>query len=306
MTATFQPDADWLAFHPSPSKPGYVPPPGAVDAHCHVFGPGDVFPYAPERKYTPTDAGKEQLFALRDFLGFERNVIVQATCHGADNSALADALLAADGRARGVATVRPGVSRAELADLHEAGVRGIRFNFVKRLVDHQPDDYYLGLVDLVAEFGWHVVVYFEAPDLAERWPLFTSLPTVVVVDHMGRPDVSQPVDGPGFALFTRFLGEHENVWSKVSCPERLSISGPPEYADVVPFARHLVETFPDRVLWGTDWPHPNMKSHMPDDGALVDVIPRIAPTEDLQHRLLVDNPLRLYWEADDDGQLAVR
>jgi 2-pyrone-4,6-dicarboxylate lactonase len=306
MTTTFQPDADWLPFDPSPSKPGYVPPPGAVDAHCHVFGPGNVFPYAPERKYTPTDAGKEQLFALRDFLGFERNVIVQATCHGADNRALVDALLAADGRACGVATVRPGVSRTELADLHAAGVRGIRFNFVKRLVDPKPDDYYRGLVDLVAELGWHVIVYFEAPDLAERWRLFTSLPTIVVVDHMGRPDVSQPVDGSEFALFTRFLREHENVWSKVSCPERLSISGPPEYADVVPFARRLVETFPDRVLWGTDWPHPNMKSHMPDDGALVDIIPRIAPTEDLQRRLLVHNPLRLYWEADDDGQLRVR
>ncbi len=297
MAVTFQPDADWLPFHPNPSKPAFTPPPGAVDAHCHVFGPGGVFPYAPERKYTPTDAGKEQLFALRDFLGFERNVIVQATCHGADNSALADALISAGGRARGVATIRPGVSRSELADLHAAGVRAIRFNFVKRLVDPKPDDYYRGLVDLVAGFGWHIVVYFEAADLAERWELFTSLPTVVVVDHMGRPDVSQPVDGPGFALFTRFMREHENVWSKVSCPERLSVSGPPEYADVIPFARRLVETFPDRVLWGTDWPHPNMKSHMPDDGVLVDVIPRIASTDDLRRRLLVDNPMRLYWEA---------
>ena len=297
MTATFTPDADWLAFDPNPSKPSYVPPLGAVDAHCHVFGPGDVFPYAPERKYTPTDAGKQDLFALRDFLGFERNVIVQGTCHGADNGALVDALLAAGDRARGVATIRPGVSRAELADLDAAGVRGIRFNFVKRLVDPKPDDYYRGLVDLVAEFGWHIVVYFEASDLAERWQLFTSLPTVVVVDHMGRPDVTQPVDGPGFALFTRFMSEHENVWSKVSGAERLSVTGPPDYSDFLPFAGHIVETFPDRVLWGTDWPHPNMKSHMPDDGALVDLVPRIARTDDLQRALLVDNPQRLYWEA---------
>ena len=297
MAPRFHPDADWLPFHPNPSKPAFTPPPGAVDAHCHVFGPRDVFPYAPERKYTPADAGKDQLFALRDFLGFERNVIVQATCHGADNSALADALIAAEGRARGVATIRPGVSPGELADLHAAGVRAIRFNFVKRLVDPKPDGYYRGLADLVAELGWHSVVYFEPADLAERWDLFTSLPTAVVVDHMGRPDVSQPVDGPGFALFTRFLREHENVWSKVSCPERLSVSGPPEYADVIPFARHLAETFPDRVLWGTDWPHPNMKSHMPDDGVLVDVIPRIAGSADLQRRLLVDNPMRLYWET---------
>jgi 2-pyrone-4,6-dicarboxylate lactonase len=297
MPAVFTPDADWLAFDPSPSKPAYTPPPGAVDAHCHVFGPGDRFPYAPERKYTPVDAGKEQLFALRDFLGFDRNVIVQATCHGADNSALVDALRAAGDRARGVATIRPGVSRAELADLHAAGVRGIRFNFVKRLADPKPDEYYLGLAEAVAEFGWHIVVYFEAPDLAERWQLFTSLPTVVVVDHMGRPDVSQPVDGPDFARVTRFMHENENVWSKVSGAERLSVSGPPGYDDVVPFARHIVETFPDRVIWGTDWPHPNMKSHMPDDGNLVDLIPRIAPTEDRQRRLLVANPMRLYWEA---------
>jgi 2-pyrone-4,6-dicarboxylate lactonase len=297
MTVAFTPDADWLTFDPNPSKPGFVPPPGAVDAHCHVFGPGDVFPYAPERKYTPTDAPKEVLFERRDFLGFERNVIVQATCHGADNRAMVDALLAAGDRARGVATVKPGVSRAELDDLHAAGVRGIRFNFVRRLADPKPDEYYRGLVEQVAELGWHIVVYFEAPDLAERWQLFTSMPTVVVVDHMGRPDVTQPLDGPGFELFNRFMREHENVWAKVSGAERLSVSGPPTYDDFVPFARHIVETFPDRVLWGTDWPHPNMKSHMPDDGALVDIVPRIATTDDLQRRLLVDNPQRLYWEV---------
>ncbi len=297
MTATFTPDADWLAFDQNPSKPAFDPPPGAVDAHCHVFGPGDVFPYAPERKYTPTDAPKEVLFERRDFLGFDRNVIVQATCHGADNRAMVDALLTAGDRARGVATVKPGITDAELADLHAAGVRGIRFNFVRRLADPKPDDYYKGLVDQVAELGWHIVVYFEAPDLAERWELFTWMPTVVVVDHMGRPDVTQPLDGPGFELFNRFMREHENVWAKVSGAERLSVSGPPTYDDFVPFARHIVQAFPDRVLWGTDWPHPNMKSHMPDDGALVDIVPRIAPTDDLQRRLLVGNPQRLYWEV---------
>jgi 2-pyrone-4,6-dicarboxylate lactonase len=297
MTVTFEPDADWLVYLANPRQPDYVLPPGAVDAHCHVFGPGRVFPYAPERKYTPVDAPKEKLFALRDFLGFDRNVIVQATCHGADNRALVDALLAADDRARGVATIRPGVTRSELADMHAAGVRGVRFNFVRRLADPKPDEYYRGLVDLIAEFGWHIVVYFEAADLAERWDLFTSLPTVIVVDHMGRPDVTQPVDDPGFALFQRLMHEHENVWAKLSGAERLSVSGPPGYEDFVPFARHVAETFPDRVIWGTDWPHPNMKSHMPDEGDLVDLVPRIAATGDLQRRLLVDNPMRLYWEA---------
>ncbi len=293
---TFTPDSDWLVFHPSPTKPSYVPPPGAGDAHCHVFGPGDEFPYAPERKYTPVDAGKDRLFALRDFLGFDRQVVVQATCHGADNSAMVDALRSSKGRARGVATIRPSVTDDELRDMHEAGVRGVRFNFVKRLVDPKPDAYYRALVERIAPLGWHVVVYFEAADLAERWNLFTSLGVPVVVDHMGRPDVAKPVDGEEFGQFLRFMESGPDVWSKVSCPERLSLEGPPLYSDVRPFAATVVERFPDRVLWGTDWPHPNMKSHMPDDGLLVDVIPRIAPSEDLQRRLLVDNPTRLYWE----------
>jgi len=291
----FVKDADWLDYCPDPSVPAFVPPPGAVDAHCHVFGPGDQFPYAPERKYTPCDAGKDLLFALRDRLGFARNVIVQATCHGADNRALVDALQASGGLARGVATVRDSVSEEELQRLHAAGVRGVRFNFVKRLVDPKPDAYYRAIIERIAPLGWHVVVYFEAADLAERWDFFTSLPTTVVVDHMGRPDVTQPVDGPAFQRFVRLLDENENVWSKVSCPERLSQRGPPTYDDVVPFARHLVERFPDRVLWGTDWPHPNLKSHMPDDGTLVDFIPRIAVSAELQRKLLVDNPMRLYW-----------
>ena len=288
-------DPDWLVFHPNPSRPSFKPPAGAVDAHCHVFGPAAQFPFAPERKYTPCDASREQLFALRDYLGFERNVVVQATCHGNDNRALVDALVHSGGRARGVASVARDVTDQELRDMHSAGVRGTRFNFVRRLVDFTPREVLADIAARIAPLGWHVVVYFEAQDLPQLWDFFTTLPTVVVVDHMGRPDVSKPVDGPEFDLFVKLLQEHPNIWSKVSCPERLSKSGPPHYADVVPFARRIVETFPDRVLWGTDWPHPNMKSHMPDDGHLVDFIPGIAPTPELQRKLLVDNPMRLYW-----------
>jgi 2-pyrone-4,6-dicarboxylate lactonase len=292
----FQMDADWLCWHPSPSKPKFKLPAGAVDAHCHVFGPGDEFPFAPERKYTPCDASKHQLWALRDFLGFERNVIVQATCHGADNRALVDALISSNDRARGVATVKADVTDEELHSLNAAGVRGVRFNFVKRLVDTTPPDVLMAIARRIAPLGWHIVIYFEAQDLPELYEFFTSLPTVVVVDHMGRPDVTKPVDGPEFALFVKLMREHTNFWSKVSCPERLSKAGPPHYDDVVPFARKLVETFPDRVLFGTDWPHPNMKSHMPDDGHLVDYVAKIATTPESQRKLLVDNPMRLYWE----------
>ena len=291
-------DPDWLPFHPAPSAPEFVVPDGAVDAHCHVFGPVAEFPFAPERKYTPCDAGKGKLWQLRDHLGFSRNVIVQATCHGADNRALADALQSSRGKARGIATVRSTVTGDELAQLHVAGVRGVRFNFVKRLVDSLPFDELAGIAERIVPLGWHIVIYFEAADLAEYYDFFTSLPATVVVDHIGRPDVSQPVNGPGFNLFIKLLAENENFWSKVSCPERISAVGPPGYEDVIPFARRVIDAFPDRVLWGTDWPHPNMKSHMPDDGKLVDFIPRIAPTEELQQKLLVDNPMRLYWPEE--------
>lgn len=287
-------DSPDITWHPDPKTPDFSPPAGAVDAHCHVFGPADAFPFAPERKYTPGDAGKEMLFALRDHLGLSRNVIVQASCHGKDNSAMIDALQAADGRARGVAVVAHDIADDELDQMHAAGVRGVRFNFVKRLVDATPREVFMATAERVQRLGWHIVVYFEAPDLADLTPFLKQLPGIVVVDHMGRPDVTQPVDGPGFQAFANLMADMPNLWTKVSCPERLTVAGPP-YDDVVPFQRHLVEHFSDRVLWGTDWPHPNMKSHRPDDGLLVDTIARIAPTAALQQALLVDNPMRLYW-----------
>lgn len=260
-TGGFTKTADWLDWYENPSKPEFQLPKGAVDAHCHVFGPGDKFPYAAERKYTPCDASKEQLFGLRDHLGFTRNVIVQATCHGADNSAMMDACRSSSGYARGIATVRRTVTDEELQQMHDAGVRGVRFNFVKRLVDFTPKDELEEIAARISKLGWHIVIYFEAQDLPELWHFFASLPTDIVVDHMGRPDVKKPVDGEEFSLFRKFMREHPNVWTKVSCPERLTHTGPralngerQAYKDVVPFARTLVEEFPDRVLWGTDYP----------------------------------------------------
>ncbi|MBW3698522.1 2-pyrone-4,6-dicarboxylate hydrolase [Vibrio sp. T187] len=287
-------DADYLPFHPNPSKPKFVAPAGAVDAHCHVFGPAAKFPYSPKRKYTPCDASKEQLFALRDYLGFSRNVIVQASCHSTDNSALLDALKSAGELARGVAFVDETVTDEELQTMDAAGVRGIRFNFVKRLVDTTPKDVLKKIADRVRSMGWHIVVYFESQDIDDIAPFLDELDMTVVVDHMGRPDIAQGVEGEAFAKFLRLMENNPNIWTKVSCPERLTLT-PPNYNDVVPFAKTLVEKFPTRVLWGTDWPHPNMKSHTPDDGHLVDVIPQIAETEALQQALLVTNPMNLYW-----------
>lgn len=304
MSTTSTKTLGWLDWYHDPSRPAFALPPGAVDAHCHVFGPQQEFPFAPERKYTPCDASKDQLFALHDHLGISRRVVVQATCHGADNSALVDAVQAAAGTARGIATVRPDVTDAELRRLDAAGVRGVRFNFLKRLVNTAPKDDLATIARKIAPLGWHIVIYFESADLAELADFFGSLPAPLVVDHMGRPDVTRPVDGAEFTRFLRFT-ESNDVWVKVSCPERLSVSGPPAldgerhaYTDVVPFARRVVEEFPDRVLWGTDWPHPNLTDHMPDDGLLVDHIPHVAGTAELQRKLLVDNPMRLYWPGE--------
>lgn len=288
-------DKDYLPFHPQPTKPKFLVPAGAVDAHCHVFGPGEQFPYSPKRKYTPCDASKHQLFALRDHLGFSRNVIVQASCHGTDNAALIDALEYAGELARGVAVVSPDITEQELQKMHDVGVRAVRFNFVKRLVDATPKDVFLGIAEKIKPFGWHIVVYFEAQDFDDIAPFLVELDTQIVIDHMGRPDVALGVDHPNFQKFVKLLADNPQIWTKVSCPERLTQT-PPDYSDVVPFAKLLVEKFPNQVLWGTDWPHPNMKSHMPDDGHLVDVIPQIATTPALQQALLIDNPMKLYWD----------
>jgi 2-pyrone-4,6-dicarboxylate lactonase len=181
--------------------------------------------------------------------------------------------------------------------MHDAGVRGVRFNYVKRLVDPKPDEYYQAIISKIKRYGWHVVIYFEAADLDSKLDFFSSLSRQLplVVDHMGRPDTSLPASGPEFAKFLEFMERNENVWCKVTCSDRLSKAGPPDYEDFVPFAKMVVDRFPERCLWGTDWPHPNLKSHVPDDGKLVDVVPRIAVGEDKQRLLLVENPMRLYW-----------
>lgn len=283
----------------APSRPRVAVPPGAVDAHCHVFGPMAEFPFSPKAKYRPQDAGPEALFALRERLGFARNVIVQASCHGTDNRATLAAIAKSAGSCCGVAVVDPAISDAQLDELHAGGIRGIRFNFLKRLVDDAPKDRFLEVAARIARLGWHVVVYFEADMLEDMRPFLAQLPVPIVIDHMGRPDVRQGPGGAAMLAFRRLLDSREDIWTKVTCPDRLDPAGPP-YADFTAAVRPLVEDYPDRVLWGTDWPHPNMEATLPDDGALVDVIAEIAPTPLLQQKLLVDNPMRLYWpEASD-------
>ena len=286
--------AGYIPFHPNPSKPKYKPPAGAVDAHNHVFGPEAKFPFAPTRKYTPCDAPKEKLFALHDFLGFDKAVIVQATCHNTDNRALIDALVTSNGRAKGVAFVDESFTDAQFKEMDAQGIKGVRFNFIKRLVDSTPKDVMVRIANRIAKLGWQIVVYFEHADLDEMGPFLKSLPTTLVFDHMACPNVKEGLNGKHWQKWLEALDQNKNWITKVTCPERFTLTGAP-YDDVVPFAKTIVEAFPDRVIWGTDWPHPNMPKEAPDDGIITDMIPKIATTAELQKKLLVDNPMRLYW-----------
>ena len=277
---------------PDTRNPVYQAPAGACDSHCHVFGPGDVFPYAASRKYTPPDAPKESLRALHDILGIERAVIVQASCHGTDNSAMLDAIAASDGRCRGVCNADESFKEEYFAELHAGGIRGVRFNFVKHLGGAPDLERMRAIISKVQHLPWHVELHFDAKDLLEYETVLDEIPLPVVIDHMGRTPVAEGVDQAPFKALLSKLGSSEKFWVKVSGAERISAAGPP-FVDAVPFARACIEAAPDRVIWGTDWPHPNVKI-MPNDGDLADLVPQMAPTAELQQRLLVDNPARLF------------
>ena len=282
-----------LPFHPNPKKPDLALPEGACDAHCHVFGPAAVFPFAASSTYQPEDAPKEKLFALHQHLGISRSVIVQASCHGTDNAAMVDALIAGNGNYRGIAMVTADVSDTELQNLHDAGVRGVRFNFVTHLGEAADKDVVRAIVKRIIPLGWHIVVHFDAFRLEELAPFLKELNLPIVIDHMGRIDASAGPDQVAFRLLLDLM-QDARFWVKVCGSERISRAGPP-FHDAAEYGRLLVEKFPTRVLWGTDWPHPNIKVHMPDDGELVDLLKIIAPTPESLKALLVDNPTRLYW-----------
>lgn len=292
----------WLDWVKNRQEPAVQLPVGTVDSHCHVFGPAAAFPFASGRKYTPGDASKFDLEHLRSHLGVARNVIVQASCHGRDNAALLDALDYFGDTARGVIAIGSDVSQSELESMHQRGVRGVRFNFVKRLVEHQSFKEVEQVAAKIRELGWHIVVYFESPDLPDLENFLASLGVPLVIDHLGRPDVATGALSAEYSAFLRFV-ERTEAWVKVSCPERLTITGPyatagahKVYTDVAPFAQKAIAEFPERVLWGTDWPHPNLRSHMPDDAVLLNYLMQVAPDASDLQRLLVDNPMTLYWD----------
>jgi len=286
MRSCMPPDPDTRA-------PDYAAPAGACDTHCHVFGPGDVFPYAPTRTYTPPDAPKEHLASLHGKLGIDRAVIVQASCHGTDNAAMLDAIASSDGHYLGVCNASDTFTGADFVKLHEAGIRGVRFNFVKHLGGAPDLEKMWKIVRNVEDLPWHVELHFDAKDLVEFEHVIDEIPLPVVIDHMGRVPVADGVGQAPFQALLAKFADHDSLWVRIPGSERISESGPP-FTDAVPFAAALIEVAADRVLWGTDWPHPNISRFMPNDGDLVDLIPVMMPDDKTRQLVLVDNPQRLF------------
>jgi predicted TIM-barrel fold metal-dependent hydrolase len=278
---------------PNTRTPKYRPPAGACDAHCHIFGPGDKYPYSADRTYTPPDAPLARFKELQATLGLERAVLVNASCHGSDNTVIVDAIAQSGGKYRGVANSDDSFTEKDFEKLHNAGFRGVRFNFVKHLGGMPDMGEFRRTLDRIKPFGWHIDLHFDASDLVEHDALLKSLPVPFIIDHMGRVPTK---DGLGQEPFTRLLAlalSNEKCWIKISGSERIASEGPP-FSSAVPFAQRLIEAASDRILWGTDWPHPNIAKHMPNDGDLIDLIPLMMPDEKMQRLVLVENPHRLY------------
>jgi predicted TIM-barrel fold metal-dependent hydrolase len=278
---------------PDTKTPRTRPPPGACDAHCHIFGPAHRFPYAPDRAYTPPDNGYENLVNLHRILGIERAVIVHASCHGSDMAVTLDGIARSGGRMRGVCVVEPGVTDAHLAALHAGGIRGVRFNFVRHLGGMPDMAFFQRVLAQVEAMGWHVVLHLDAQDIVPLAGTIAAIRIPFVIDHMGRVRAKDGVDQPAFAQL-RELFRNPLAWIKICGAERISAAGAP-FHDALPFIRALAADAPERLLWGTDWPHPNIAGDMPNDGDLVDLLAEAIADEATRRRILVANPARLYW-----------
>ena len=280
--------------NPAASRPTrFTPPPLACDAHCHVFGPSSKFPFSPRRTYSPPDSGIDHFEHLQERLGLSRAVFVQASCHGTDNAAMVDAIQRGQGRYAGVAMIDDSFDDDDLHYLHENRVRGIRFNFVAHLGGAPELETFWQLVRRVEPLGWHIVLHFDAKDLPAYDELLDQMPVPYLIDHMARVPAVDGVDQEPFQHLLNLMRTDERCWVKISCAERLTEGKMAPFDDVIPFAQALVDAAPDRVLWGTDWPHPNMAT-MPDEGALLDLLARYVPNETTRNQILVDNPQRLY------------
>ncbi len=295
MNATTRnPFKSCLPPDPNPRSPALALPSGACDAHCHVFGPADKFPYAADRSYTPPDAPVEDLRRLHAVLGISRAVIVHASCHGTAMEVTLDAIASSGGAYRGVACVEDSVSDGELERLHAGGIRGIRFNFVKHLGGVPDLAVFHRLVGRVKPLGWHIVLHLDADDILAQRELLGRIDVPFIIDHMGRVKAADGLEQRPFQSLLDLYRTNPLAWIKVCGAERVSVGKRP-FRDAVPFAQALIAVDAGRILWGTDWPHPNISKDMPNDGELVDLFGEICPDAAVRTRILVDNPTRLYW-----------
>ena len=287
------------AADPFPKQPQRRLPPGATDTHAHVFGPASRYPYTPHRTYTPPDASVGAYLHLHRQLGIERGVLVQPSVYGTDNSLQSDTLLylrQMGKQYKGVAVVHADVSEQELDLLQQSGHCGIRMNLLFKGGIAWSDVEHLA--QRLAERRWHLQFLIDVSDYADLEQRIAALPVPVVIDHMGHMPCSKGIDDPGFQSLLRLL-QQGNTWVKLSGAYRISGEALPPYTDVRPFAQALIAANADRCLWGSDWPHPHF-SHpdtpkaMPNDGDLMDALVDWAPDADLQQKILVDNPARLY------------
>jgi len=279
--------------HSDLSPPKFVAPPGACDCHLHIIGPPKHYPCVPNRSYTPVEAHVEHYRNVHTALRLERAVVVQPSFYGTDNRCTHDAILASNGRWRGVAVVDPAISESELAKLHEAGFRGVRINLLFK--GGLAMEVLEQIAELIRPLGWHVQLLVDGRDLPELALRLRKLPVPFVVDHMGHMPTSVGAGHPGFQKLLQLA--REGCWVKLSGPYRVS-GQPYPYEDVLPFVRALVEAAPSRMVWGTDWPHPAVKAAIPRVGDLMDLLPRWIPDAETRRRVLVENPARLYGFAE--------
>jgi 2-pyrone-4,6-dicarboxylate lactonase len=296
---------------PTPNPLIFTMPQGAIDAHMHVIGPFDRFPLAPKTKYEPYAASwQEQREILCEKIGFWGYVVVQATCHGTDNSVVVDALEHMEGRAAGVVSLEEDVSVEELRRLHAAGVRGVRFAFLPHIASETtPADVIQRIAAKVHPFGWHIDLYFQPDSFGIMEPLIQSLTTPVIIDHMGRPDVSVPVEKNDYFRRLLDLGHsRDGIFWKLTSPDRYTRSARPEdWGPPLPFAHELLKLFPGNVISGTDRPRPNMNTviltgrgnppnKMPNDGDIANfwIWPCAHRNDEILKQMLTVNPRKLY------------
>jgi 2-pyrone-4,6-dicarboxylate lactonase len=285
---------------PNTKKPSYVPPPNACDTHFHVFGPPERFPFLGTHEYTPPAAPLEHYLKMLAVIGIERAVVVQPSVHGLDNSATLDAIAQSKGRFRGVGRIDDQTGKSELQRLHDGGIRGVRFNLLDRPRGNVRLDSLDRCIDHITGFGWSVDLHIDMKNLLEQETRIRAMPVPVVIDHIARVKPSEGLSQAGFELLLDLM-DKDHVWVKVSGADKIcntrvhSYLGLP-FTEVIPFAQSIIKRAPDRVLWGTDWPHSNnfTPGHTPNDGDLLDLLADFAPDVEIRKKILVDNPARLY------------